>query len=241
MLMKTCLINNRWSLKLPEVRQKALPWSIWEKERLDAMYKSIRKGDFIVDVGTEFGDMSALYAMWAGGGSQMILTEPSENYWPYIKEIFKENGLGSPKSSFVGFVGSKNNYSEEDYPEEFPKASLGKFTVEGDLGFGFRHLNEQADIIPTITIDEIFEKEGLGIFSTIVNIDIEGAEYQAMLGAEKTLMKYRPIFFISVHPEFMWDRYQNSPDDLVCLMELNNYETTYLGKDHEDHFMFKPL
>jgi FkbM family methyltransferase len=235
--MDTIRVNHRWELKVPDIRVNALPWSIWEQHRLDAMYKTIRKGDYIVDIGTEFGDMTALYAKWCGYGSNMILVEPSENYWVYIKSIFEANGIEPPKSSFVGFVGAVNNYQK--YPEGYPDEVNGDFTIEGDKGFGFRHMNEQDDTIPTITIDEIYKKEGIGIFPSVVNMDIEGAEYQALLGAKETIEHHRPIWFISVHPEFMWDRYHNTKDDLIHLMELSGYETTYLGKDHEEHFMFK--
>ena len=231
--MKLVKINHKWDLKVPEIREKALPWSVWEKERLAAMHKVIRKGDVVLDIGTEFGDMTALYSKWSGGN--VILAEPAINYWVYIKEIFEANNCPPPISSFVGFVGKEHRYDYvgSGYP---PEVNL-PHTVEGDEGFGFRHLNEQGDSIPTITIDEISKIRKLDI----VNMDIEGAEYQALLGAQKVLKEDRPIWFISVHPAFMYDRYKNTFDDLIHLMELNNYETTFLGEDHESHYMFKPL
>ena len=234
--MKKITINNKWDLKVPEIREKALPWSIWEQERLDSMYKTIRNGDLVLDIGTEFGDMTALYSKWSGGN--VILVEPAVNYWVYIKDIFEANNCPPPLLSYAGFVGAKTT-NGIIFPKYPPKVTEMKRTVEGDLGFGFRHLNEQADVIPTITIDDIALNASRKI--DIVNMDIEGAEYQALLGAEKVLKEDRPIWFISVHPEFMWDRYHNSQDDLVHLMELNNYETTFLAFDHEKHYMFKPL
>lgn len=60
-------VNGNWDLWLPEHRANRAEWTSpagWEKERLASMAANIGPGDVVYDVGTEEGDLSALFAMW---------------------------------------------------------------------------------------------------------------------------------------------------------------------------------
>lgn len=74
----------------------------------------------------------------------------------------------------------------------------------------------------------------------VVSIDIEGDEYQALLGAGALLTEVKPILFISVHPDFLWDKHKDTPDDVWMHLELHGYEVERLGRDHEIHIVAKP-
>ncbi len=100
---------------------------------------------------------------------------------------------------------------------------------------GFAHLNEKPHI-PVMRIDEMDLPK-----IDIITMDIEGSEYEALQGAEKILLKDRPIVFVSVHPEFMWREHHHSPDDLHVMMQKYGYEPNYLAFDHEQHYMYKPV
>ncbi len=63
-------------------------WDYWEKERFDSMRAFLRKGDILFDVGTEVGWTNIIYAGYVGG-ENMVLIEPTPNFWPNIKEILK--------------------------------------------------------------------------------------------------------------------------------------------------------
>ena len=51
------------------------------------------------------------------------------------------------------------------------------------------------EIIETISIDELLG----GKRASYIKMDIEGAELQALLGAEQTIRKYKPKLAISVY------------------------------------------
>lgn len=238
--MQPVKINDKWTLQLPEVRAKALPWEHWEYERLDAMYKGIKKGDTIVDIGAEHGDMSALFAKWSGG--KMILVEAAENYWPYMKQIFTVNKLSNPYLSYMGFA-SDQNFGDTKPVKGWPEEADGPITVEGDHGFGFRHLNEQTkddgefyeEAIPNMKLDDMID-----VKVDIITMDVEGAEYNVLLGATELIKRDRPIIYVSVHPEFIRDRYGYTQDEVLMHMKLLGYKSNYLGQDHEKHFSFTP-
>ena len=74
----------------------------------------------------------------------------------------------------------------------------------------------------------------------VVSMDIDGAEYQALLGADKLLAEAKPILFISVHPTHLWDQHRDTPDDVWVHLELHGYQAERIGRDHEIHVIAKP-
>ncbi len=48
-----------------------------------------------------------------------------------------------------------------------------------------------------------------GIYPTVITMDVEGAEFEVIKGAENVLREHKPIIFMSVHPEFMFESYRN--------------------------------
>lgn len=228
-------INDRWTLKLPKHRSERPGWPWWERDALHALWCCIRPGDVVWDIGAEEGDLSALYASW---GAKVCMVESSARSWPWIKATFDANGL-VPLSAFHALVGAEEAGQSITYAERdgWPIAADGEFVPDA----GFTHLNEPPDDARVTTLDHLsysvshqFQQPNL------IVMDIEGAEYQALLGAEKLLRVDRPVFAISVHPEFMRERYGDTPDDLLVLMELAGYEARYLGFTHEAHWIFRP-
>lgn len=216
-------INNKWDLLLPEHRAQRPNWKFWEYERNHAMYCAIRPGDVIVDVGAEEGDLSALYAKWAGPTGEIHLIEPSPKMWPWIRQTFEANDLEIGKV-FVGFAGKENIKGEVQITD-----------IETIPDPGFAHINENDGTIPQIKLDDFIQT------CDVITMDVEGGEYDVLLGAKRLLTEEKPIVFVSVHPEFLRERYNMTPDDLHVLMTHHyGYEGTYLGYDHEYHWLYKP-
>lgn len=236
--MEKTLINNKWEILLPEIRadrnKEENPeshWDRWEFERLKKMNEIIKPGDTIVDVGAELGDLSALFAGWTGKTGRMILIEPSERYWPWIREIWKANNLKKPLLNYVGLMTEK--YREVELSGEWPKECDGERVVEA----GFVLLSDDFyNTLPKTSLDYIAEKVGK---INIITIDVEGSELYVLQGADKLLREQKPVVFISLHPDFMQKSYNYSVEEVFKYMKEREYVGTYLDFDHEFHFMFK--
>lgn len=227
-MLKQVMVNDKWPILLPEHIADLPMWKFWEKERMAAMYAAIRPDDTILDIGTCNGDMSAVFATWIPQG-KIILVEPSPDFWPLIKAIFEANNL-KPYECLPVLVSNENVDKEFKLSGIWPESADNEIKLET----GFAHLNEKPDI-PVMKIDSM----GLPKVD-IITIDIEGSEYEALQGAEQTILKDKPIIFASLHPEFMWREHHHSTDDLLVMMKKWDYEATYLAFDHEQHYMFKP-
>lgn len=70
----------------------------------------------------------------------------------------------------------------------------------------------------------------------VIKIDIEGCEYQALIGAFETITTHRPMIFIEVHPKFL-SQYQNSIHDIASFVELIGYEVYDLNQNKVENYL----
>lgn len=251
--MLETLINDRWPLLLPEHRAVRPEWPWWEATRLAAMNHFIKSGDVVVDVGAEEGDFPALFASW---GADVILIEPNLKVWPNIKAIFQANDLGSHILGMtVGFAsdqmadatdGGKAMYASW-MPGYWPRCADGPVISN----HGFRHLAQETDTTPQLTLDYIVDsflpRRG-GTTTMIANkrgvqhitMDVEGSELRVLRGAQQTIIDYRPYVWVSVHGNTMRVLYGDEPQDLTSLMWSLEYEEIFLSYDHETHMLYIP-
>lgn len=97
-----------------------------------------------------------------------------------------------------------------------------------DTSFGSRILPTGEAKIQTVTIDNLLH----GFTPTIITMDIEGAEFEALKGAEKTIKASAPDLAICVYhsPSHLWElpRYLNSLD-IGYRFYLRNY-TSFISE-----------
>lgn len=238
------LINGRWTILLPEHRAHRAEWVTgWERERLDSMRSVLEPGMTVVDVGAEEGDLPGLWASW---GCRVALIEPQPATWPNMRAVWEANDLPDPAGMFVGFASDVTEldvkvtgYGAVGYPPpgRWPACAFGE--VIGDHGWA--HLAQQADSIPQTTLDDFAVHEGIEVDA--ITIDVEGAEYRVLRGAEGILRERRPVVWCSIHSDRAWveDLYEAADlDVIVGWMDEVGYDYTYLAEDHELHAMFTP-
>lgn len=106
-------------------------------------------------------------------------------------------------------------------------ARMGKYLP--DIG-SWHILPENAGIgaIPIITIDMLSAPA-----CDLIHLDIEGYEYDALVGAEQTILKFRPAIAIEIESTWL-KRYNKAPIDLDSLL-VGKYGYVYAEKKLNDH------
>jgi hypothetical protein len=74
----------------------------------------------------------------------------------------------------------------------------------------------------------------LAFVPDIIKIDVEGAEWDVLKGAEKTLERNHPILFLSLHPRALAIRGE-SPDMVLDWLKQRGYSHEVIAQDHEIH------
>ncbi len=225
-------INETWPIELPDERadfHAQRPG--WERKRTESMFKNIKKGDVLVDVGTELGDYDALYALW---GAKVICIEPQPKYWPIIKQYFDMNGV-QPLACFAGFASTVN---EPNPPlADFEVGNDGVWPKVANLPLedwnGFRNMIETGVSTPQLTLDELCS----GNKVDMITIDVEGAEFEVLKGAQRILTDDKPMIYLSLHPTMLAHDWGQTPEQLYEYLQGFGYDWAFLDKDHEEHWV----
>lgn len=233
------LINGRWKLLLPEHRAARPEWTSeqgWEKARLNNMHEWV--ADFrlahdnapvVYYIGAEEGDMAGLLAQW---GAKLVLFEPNPAVWPNIKAIWEANSLKAPVCC-QAFASSKTTGDiSVDQTLRWPPCADGPIIAE----HGFKNLCEADGTIAEVKIDDVVLAYEL---PDMISLDVEGAEWEVLRGAEQTLRQHRPRIYLSGHPEFLYQIYGEYLGDLRHWIRELGYTETLLAYDHEVHLVYE--
>lgn len=231
--MKSVKVNGRWDIILPDHRADRPEWLIendgWEKARLDSMFETTKPGDIVYYIGAEEGDMCGLLAMW---GAKLVMFEPNVRVWPNIKAIWEANKLDPDTTFYSCFLSDMNT------------GNVLSGVVDGIQGdvipdHGFKELRDPGEI-SQIRLDEIVN--ATGNVPTMISLDTEGSEGRILRGAEQTLRKYHPRIYLSLHPEFLHEQYDEWGAELRrWVMDLGYKETLLDYPLHEVHLMYEAL
>lgn len=245
--MKRALINGRREMILPD---QIADWDAitgnhedrqgWEFERFESFGKHLKRGMTFFDVGAEHGWISAVIGREFVGPENMVLFEPSPEFWINLRLIWEANDLPAPKACFPGFVSSSSSVKSVSRAPKWPKWT-GNGTAEVNA-MAYRSMSNPKDVIeiPTVSIDDFVRMTK--IHPEVINVDVEGAEIFVMQGARTTLMEDRPLVWLSVHPDLMLRDFGFSRvEALFEFMSNSGYGREYLGTDHEQHHFFAPL
>ena len=231
--MKPAVVNSRWELILPDHIAEWDAITGWEFPRFASMEEHLRQGMTLFDVGTEHGWISAVYASFVGADN-MVLVEPTPEFWQNIRLTWLHNDLPMPRASLVALLGADGSP-----PELLTGAWPAPAYVEGECpAGGYRYLHEPGHVASTAvsTVDLV----ATDIRPDAITIDVEGAELEVLHGAERTLRNLRPLVWVSVHPDLMERDYDTTPGQLYDYMTGLGYEREHLGVDHETHELFRP-
>lgn len=150
-----------------------------------------------LDIGANAG-MSALSFFTLKPNSEVISFEPNPINYPYLDKLsnkfkdFKYMGLGlGDRLSSIDFYYPVYNGKE--------MTTLGSCNYEQAKGWinpdSIYFFDPDKLKIEKITI-EVKTLDSFGFEPEFVKIDVEGFEYQVLLGSEKTVKNHRPIFLI---------------------------------------------
>ena len=158
---------------------------IFEKEVVDLAYQYIKENTAVLDIGSNFGQMSILFADKVGDKGIVYAFDADD----FVYEILVKNiAANNKESKILPTFGAIHNIDNQIlfFPEQ-------DFEVYGSYGsYGIDYNTTRGREIKSLTIDSLNIQQPI----SFMKIDIQGGDLQAMQGAIKTIEKNQmPILF----------------------------------------------
>jgi FkbM family methyltransferase len=156
----------------------------------------LKPGWVALDIGANMGFFSILISRGVGPAGRVFSFEPNPDVHPQLKDMLKANGADN-----VEVV----PYAVADKPGELDflrimtsnvrreASSLKIQETSDELGSEAREIIR----VPVTTIDDFVAERG--IVPNLMKIDVEGADLEAITGAENTIRKYHPVIQLELH------------------------------------------
>lgn len=206
-------------------------FDVWEKERTRSMRQHLEMGDILFDVGAEVGWLSVVYGQMVGP-SNMVLMEPTREFWPNIEAMWHRNFDCEPLATYQGLVSDTTTDKSVLAMNEWPDCSTDDLIDK----LAYTYIHDNPTKVPQITIDEYVKQTG--IVPTAITMDCEGPEYLILKGAENTLKNNSVKVWVSEHPDLGERDYGIKEGEITKYMKSLGYECEFLATDHENHLRF---
>ncbi len=226
-MTKTINFGGKMPMKILSFKEEDYG-NTWEKEYVQELISTLKKGMVVYDIGAENGELSVMAANIVGGENVHIF-EANKDYFPNIKAIWDANNLADPSSCFNGYV--------DEVSSKWIVFHTLKELSKGEIFYGCYHANPKVTPMQTVSLDK-YSKSIWFKPPDVIMMDIEGAELSAVKGAKEIIEKYAPIFFISIHPQYIQERSNGTKEELLQIFLDNNYTGVHLSTDHEEHWKF---
>lgn len=178
------------------------------------LYEMVKSGDIAIDVGANIGETSLELAKRVGPQGKVFSFEPD----PIMRAKFEKN-LSFNKGASVQVEPWALSYVPGTYrlyriSERNPAGN--KIMAEGPGDY----VNIEAMRLDDYVRDKGFERVNL------IKIDVEGFEKNVLLGAEKTILKFKPKLFVEISVGQLLMQ-KTSAQEIFTMLEDWGYEIRY--------------
>jgi FkbM family methyltransferase len=172
----------------------------WNPTEYAAFRAAARPGGVALDVGANVGAYALLFGGWMRPGGRVYAFEPSRQAFGGLSAHIALNGLNDvvrPVRAAVSDVEGRAALAAEGHHGTSRLASARE---------------EGTETVETVTIDQFCAREQ--IVPTLIKIDVEGWELEALRGARDTIARHRGhlALFVEMHPTVWRERGLSAAD-----------------------------
>jgi FkbM family methyltransferase len=180
----------RWSLNPADFPQESLFWlGTKDTHDLDHLRQYVAPGGTVLDVGANFGHYALNLATAMNGVGQVHALEPDPRNFERLCRHIAWNGLQDVvRASCLGV---------SDQPKTVAMARHA-----GNSGHTAVAADGEIEAVRLTTVDSYCEGAGIDRLNVIV-LDVEGHEERALLGASRTLDRFKPIVLVELFEPVM--------------------------------------
>ena len=195
-------------------RYRGYIYGNWEPAVTQAILSNAKSGMCAFDIGAHLGYYSLLLAKCVGPAGRVVSFEPSPVNFSTLQRNILLNKLDTVELINLAVFSESGTI-------EMSVSSTD--TASGDWSIS-RRANGTSIQVQTISLDQFCEANQ--ILPDFLKIDVEGAEYDVLMGGRETIGKSQPTMLIELH-HFDGDLAANRVPDLLGMW---NYRIQWLEK-----------
>lgn len=203
---------NNMTVRFPARWSRYYP-ADYEQDNYSFLQKQLKKGVDVLDIGAHIGLFSACSSQLTGPTGKIVCVEPTPGTFSILKETLRLNHCDNvtPVMAAVSDKeGSATFYIS--HTAGCNSNSLVKNKSENQLS---------AYDVKLVTIDSLVATYSLK--PSLIKIDVEGAELDALKGGTKTFKEYKPVIILGLHPDFIRQK-GDSLEAIWDLLRASNYD-----------------
>jgi len=182
---------------------------------------TLKHGDVALDIGGNIGLQSIRMSQAVGAEGKVFAFEPLS----HLQEKFSRNVKLNKANNVKLFPFALSNIeSEADFSIDKGNWNQGTFSIANNQG------GTEIQHVSIKVADEIPEIKTLKR-ADLIKIDVEGFEYQVLLGLKQTIEKHKPRIIFEYDSNYWLKHEQNIEDCFSFLSKLNYtfYQITSIG------------
>jgi FkbM family methyltransferase len=175
----------------------------YERDFIDVLLASCGEGGIFLDIGANIGQFTVPIAREVGSGGVVIAVEPEVNARKRLDANLKLNGLSNVRILGMA-LGAESGQGRLAWDEGTCPSLTQGASKTSDTGAGPMSVAESGVEIVKIEVgDQVLGRQHLPI-PNAVKIDVEGFEYQVILGLRQSLKNPAcKLICCEIHPAFL--------------------------------------
>lgn len=174
-------LRGRWWLPAGGGKMWRVLGGTYEPEQTDLFSRHVGPDDVVLDLGAHTGYYTLLASRLVGRGGRVFAFEPHpRNAW-FLRQHARLNGCRNV---------------EVVEGAAYDRTGVVRFRYGAGSGTG-QVADQGAVGVKAVRIDDFVQQRG--IVPSVIKVDVEGGERPVLEGARETLLRDRPIVFLSTH------------------------------------------
>lgn len=194
--------------------QKILAGKVWESDTIEFMLNHAGEGD-IVHAGTYFGDFIPALSQACRNSAKLWTFEPNPENYRCASITIAINNLQNVESHNAGLGARRDSIFMKTSDEKGNSLGGCSWMAEGD-----KSNQKQFTQVDILKLDDALPTERK---VSIIQLDVECYEKQALMGAIETIKRCKPILIL-----------ENMPDQDWLIKNIYNLGYEITGKLHEN-------
>lgn len=198
------------------------PASFAEVERAERIFylEILREGMTVFDVGANVGELTLLFSRFAGASGSVHAFEPCGQAFERLEAVCRAAALRNVRLNRLALAEDEGTVSLHVYDEDYMSWNTRALRPLEDYGIDVKPL--RVDEVPATTLDLYCERNAVAEID-LLKVDVEGAEYQVLVGAGRMLREKRARCVTFEFGQTTFDM-GNSPERIESYMRAAGYE-----------------